>query len=68
MQSCCFGLGIIAQRVENGKFIVLKETLQVLIQTFSLSTVPEGIDDETMELRLNLVDNSISCLFKIILF
>lgn len=67
VQSCVFALGVTAQKSEHGQFDQLKDTLLILGETCK-TDIPAGIDEEEKESRLNLADNSISALFKIVIF
>ena len=66
LQSAVFGLGIIAQRQENGQFSQLGDFVKVLGHTIGSDT--EGLDEDEKESKLMLSDNSVSALVKIIMF
>ena len=65
--SAIFGLGVIAQRSVCGMFAQLTDTMQ-LLQTTCKDTVTPDLDEEEVENRNNLRENSVSCLAKIVLF
>jgi hypothetical protein len=67
LQSAIFGLGIIAQRQDNGQFSQLGDFMKILGHTIS-SDVADGMDEDEKESKLMLADNSISALVKIIMF
>ena len=67
IQSCVFGLGVIAQRSANGQFTQLKETMIILGETCKRD-IPAEMDEEEQDSKLNLADNSISALLKIVIF
>ena len=66
IQSCIFGLGIIAQRVPQGQFAQLSQVVTILGETCKQDTA--GLNDEEKESKLMMADNSISTLSKIVLF
>lgn len=67
LQSCIFALGVVAQRSPNGQFAQLSDTLAILSQT-CVTEVPDKITEDDKESYQNMVDNSISTLFKIVLY
>jgi hypothetical protein len=66
LQSCIFGLGIIAMRSPRGQFAQLAETINILSE--GVKTDVEGLDEDEKDSKLNLSDNSKSALAKIVLF
>ena len=66
LQSCIFGLGIIAQRLPLGKFSHLQETLQIL--NLTCRQEKKDIDEDERYSLDMLKDNSISTLAKLVFF
>lgn len=60
-------MGVIAQRSVCGMFAHLSETLAILSTTCK-DTITPDLDEEEVESRNNLRENSISCLAKIVLY
>lgn len=67
LYSSIFGLGVMAKRLPNGQFTQINETLAILERTCQ-DDLSQAEDDDELEKRKCLVDNSISCLGKISLF
>lgn len=69
IQSCIFGLGIISQRVPNGQFTQLQQTINVIAEIAKAIEVERpDMDEEEKESMLMMADNSKSTLAKIICF
>jgi hypothetical protein len=68
LQSCVFGLGLIAQRQPDGQFAQMKQTVEVLSRMCDKSAANAIEEDDEKESMLYMVDNSISTMVKLVVF
>jgi len=67
VQSCFFGLGLVAQRQPNGQFGELAETMDIFSQLTN-PQVKQSISEEQEESFNFMFDNAISSMVKVLMF